>query len=105
MVLQTFLIKFNYFIFNLIETTFLFQRTIPHSYASIDITIDKLLELRGKLKTEDINVSINDFVTKAVAHALVECPDINTLYQNEQVSTINSFNIIYNCVKICNSII
>lgn len=59
----------------------------------MDVNIDKLIELRGKLKTEDINVSINDFVTKAVAHALVECPDINTLYQNGQVSTI-SFNIV-----------
>lgn len=57
----------------------------------MDITIDKLVELRGKLKTEDINVSINDFVIKAVAHALVECPDINTLYKNDQVSTIISF--------------
>lgn len=55
----------------------------------MDINIDKLIELRRKLKTEDINVSINDFVTKAVAHALVECPDINTLYQNGQVNTIS----------------
>jgi len=55
----------------------------------MDINVDKLLELRGKLKTEDISVSVNDFVIKAVAHALVECPDINTLYQNGQVNTIN----------------
>lgn len=75
-------------LFNLIKATILFQRTIPHSYAVVDVNIDKLTELRGKLKTEDISVSINDFVTKAVAHALVECPDINTLYQNGQVSTI-----------------
>jgi len=54
----------------------------------MDINIDKLLELRGKLKTEDISVSVNDFITKAVAHALVECPDINTLYQNGQVTMI-----------------
>lgn len=60
----------------------------------MDITINKLIELRGKLKTEDINVSINDFVTKAVAHALLECPDINTLYKNDQVNMIISFNIV-----------
>lgn len=60
----------------------------------MNIIINKLIELRGKLKTEDINVSINDFVTKAVAHALVECPDINTLYKNDQVSAIISFNIV-----------
>ncbi|KAL6428379.1 hypothetical protein ACFW04_008574 [Cataglyphis niger] len=76
------------------------KRTIPHSYAVIDITIDKLLELRGKLKTEDINVSINDFVTKAVAHALVECPDINTLYQNEQIVRVPKVDV---CVAVATS--
>lgn len=84
--------RFNYLL-NLIKMTFFPQRTIPHSYAVIDMNIDKLIELRKKLKTEDVNVSINDFITKAVAHALVECPDINTLYQNGQVGTI-SFNIL-----------
>ncbi|KYN03303.1 Dihydrolipoyllysine-residue acetyltransferase [Cyphomyrmex costatus] len=69
------------------------KRTIPHSYAVIDINIDKLIELRGKLKTEDISVSINDFVTKAVAHALVECPDINTLYQNGQVVRVPKVDV------------
>ncbi|XP_032691107.1 dihydrolipoyllysine-residue acetyltransferase component of pyruvate dehydrogenase complex, mitochondrial-like isoform X4 [Odontomachus brunneus] len=69
------------------------KSTIPHSYAAIDINIDKLMELRGKLKTEDINVSINDFVTKAVAYALVECPDINTLYQNEQVVRVPKVDV------------
>ncbi|KAG5319169.1 ODP21 dehydrogenase, partial [Acromyrmex heyeri] len=69
------------------------KRTIPHSYAVMDINIDKLLELRGKLKTEDISVSVNDFVTKAVAHALVECPDINTLYQNEQVVRVPKVDV------------
>lgn len=63
-----------------------FQSTIPHSYAYIDIKIDKLKEIRSELKADSINVSVNDFVTKAVAHALVECPSINTLYQNGQVS-------------------
>lgn len=69
------------------------KRTIPHSYAVMDITIDKLVELRGKLKTEDINVSVNDFVTKAVAHALVECPDINTLYKNDQIIRVPKVDV------------
>ncbi|XP_015437196.1 PREDICTED: dihydrolipoyllysine-residue acetyltransferase component of pyruvate dehydrogenase complex, mitochondrial-like [Dufourea novaeangliae] len=61
------------------------KSTIPHSYAYIDIKLDKLNEIRSELKTENINVSINDFITKATAHALVECPSINTLYQNHQI--------------------
>lgn len=69
------------------------KSTIPHSYAVININIDKLLELRGKLKTEEISVSVNDFVTKAVAHALLECPDINTLYQNGQVVRVAKVDV------------
>lgn len=69
------------------------KRTIPHSYAVIDINIDKILELRGKLKTEDITVSINDFVIKAVAHALVECPDVNALHQNNQIVRVPKVDV------------
>ncbi|XP_046833869.1 pyruvate dehydrogenase protein X component-like [Vespa crabro] len=61
------------------------KSNIPHSYSSIDIRIDKLLEIRKQLKEDGINVSVNDFITKAVAHALVECPSINTLYTNDKV--------------------
>ncbi|KAK9309906.1 hypothetical protein QLX08_000551 [Tetragonisca angustula] len=61
------------------------KSSIPHSYAFIDIKIDKLNEIRSELKADGINVSINDFITKAAAHALIECPFINTLYQNGQI--------------------
>lgn len=51
----------------------------------MQIKIDKLNEVRSKLQADNVKVSVNDFVTKAVAHALLECPDINCLYQNGQV--------------------
>ncbi|XP_012225883.1 dihydrolipoyllysine-residue acetyltransferase component of pyruvate dehydrogenase complex [Linepithema humile] len=69
------------------------KSTIPHSYAVIDIHIDKLVELRSKLKTENINVSLNDFIIKAVAHALLECPDVNTLYQKEQIVRVPKVDV------------
>lgn len=70
----------------LLNVFFLFlQRNIPHSYASIDVNIDKLNESRGQFLSENIKLSINDYITKAVAQALVECPDMNVLYQNGQV--------------------
>ncbi|XP_014612908.1 PREDICTED: dihydrolipoyllysine-residue acetyltransferase component of pyruvate dehydrogenase complex, mitochondrial-like [Polistes canadensis] len=61
------------------------KSNIPHSYSSIDIKIDKLIEIRKQLKEDGINVSVNDFITKAVSHALVECSTINTLYTNNKV--------------------
>ena len=52
----------------------------------MEINIDKLAELRAKLKTDGVSVSVNDFITKAVAHALLECPDVNAVYKDGQVS-------------------
>ncbi|XP_012279641.1 uncharacterized protein LOC105699330 isoform X2 [Orussus abietinus] len=61
------------------------KREIPHAYATIDIRIDRINEIRNKLKKENTKVSVNDFIVKAVAQALLECPDVNTLYQNGQI--------------------
>ncbi|XP_076640065.1 dihydrolipoyllysine-residue acetyltransferase component of pyruvate dehydrogenase complex isoform X2 [Colletes latitarsis] len=69
------------------------KSTIPHSYAYIDIKIDKVNEIRSELKIDNINVSINDFITKATAHALVECPAINTLYQKGQILRMSKVDI------------
>lgn len=66
--------------------TFLFlQTTIPHAYGVTDCTIDKLIVLRKQLKEDGIKVSVNDFVIKAVALALQQCPQVNALYKGEEV--------------------
>ncbi|XP_034193602.2 dihydrolipoyllysine-residue acetyltransferase component of pyruvate dehydrogenase complex [Osmia lignaria lignaria] len=69
------------------------KSTIPHSYAYIDIKMDKLMEIRSELKADGINVSVNDFITKAAALALVECPFINTLYKNNQITQMPRVDI------------
>ncbi|XP_012267867.2 dihydrolipoyllysine-residue acetyltransferase component of pyruvate dehydrogenase complex-like isoform X2 [Athalia rosae] len=71
------------------------KRNIPHSYQCIDIKVDKLNEIREKLKSENVSVSVNDFVTKAVAHALLECPAINTLYQNDKIVQLQKVDISF----------
>lgn len=37
------------------------------------------------MKVAGINVSVNDFVIKAVALSLKQCPYVNKLYVNEEV--------------------
>jgi pyruvate dehydrogenase E2 component (dihydrolipoamide acetyltransferase) len=65
------------------------KQTIPHFYLTVTCTIDKLLAAR-----EDINVtapqgadgkpawklSVNDFVIKALAMALIKVPDANVTW-------------------------
>ncbi len=62
------------------------KQTIPHFYLSVDIGLDKLLNLREQLnlqapKDKDglplWKVSVNDFIIKALAMALIKVPDAN----------------------------
>lgn len=58
---------------------------IPHAYATVDSNIDLLLGLRKQLKSAGINVSVNDFIIKAVAVALKKCPLVNCHYVKNEV--------------------
>ncbi|KAL1461447.1 hypothetical protein WDU94_013346 [Cyamophila willieti] len=58
---------------------------IPHMYSSVESSMDKTMALRAQLKSAGINVSVNDFVIKAVALALRQCPLVNCLYSKDEV--------------------
>ncbi|XP_026292855.1 pyruvate dehydrogenase protein X component [Frankliniella occidentalis] len=66
---------------------------IPHSYGLVECQVDKVIALRKQLKSENINVSINDFVIKAVAVALQQVPEINALFSNDKLSVSNVVDI------------
>ena len=62
------------------------KQTVPHFYVTVDISLENLLSLRERLnlqapKDKDgkpaWKVSVNDFVIKAMAMALVKVPDAN----------------------------
>ncbi|WP_421694987.1 pyruvate dehydrogenase complex dihydrolipoamide acetyltransferase [Aestuariivirga sp.] len=62
------------------------KQTIPHFYVSVDVTIDQLLELRERVNLQAPKdkegkvlwkVSVNDFIIKAMAMALIKVPDAN----------------------------
>ncbi|XP_065836006.1 pyruvate dehydrogenase protein X component, mitochondrial-like isoform X3 [Oscarella lobularis] len=53
------------------------KTTIPHAYASVDCTIDKVMDVRKKLRASGIVVTLNDFVVKAAALALKQVPAVN----------------------------
>ncbi|CAI6344457.1 unnamed protein product [Macrosiphum euphorbiae] len=58
---------------------------IPHAYATAESNIDSLLGLRKQLKSAGISVSVNDFIIKAVAVALKQCPLVNCHFVKDQV--------------------
>ncbi len=58
------------------------KATIPHFYLSVDCRVDRLLDVRRRLKDDGVVVSINDFVIRAVAIALSRVPDANATWKD-----------------------
>jgi pyruvate dehydrogenase E2 component (dihydrolipoamide acetyltransferase) len=60
--------------------------TIPHFQVTLAVDLTEVSRLREQLKAEGAGYSINDFVLKAAAMALVEHPTVNSTFENESVS-------------------
>lgn len=61
------------------------KQQVPHFYLSIDITMDRLLDLRAQLNEAakgSFKLSVNDLVIKAVARALIEVPAANASWSD-----------------------
>ncbi|KAM8927497.1 dihydrolipoyllysine-residue acetyltransferase component of pyruvate dehydrogenase complex, mitochondrial isoform 2-T2 [Pelodytes ibericus] len=62
------------------------KQTIPHYYLSIDINMGEILQLRKELnevvKSENIKLSVNDFIIKASALACLKVPEANSSWMD-----------------------
>jgi len=65
------------------------KQTIPHFYLRRDVHLDELLALREQLNrdlaAQDLKLSVNDFVIRAVAKALQQCPDCNAIWAGDRI--------------------
>lgn len=70
------------------------KQNVPHFYLSIDVEVQKLLKLRGRLNKalescgDDLRLSLNDLVTYSVGKAVADCPDINVRWTPEAVEQL-----------------
>jgi len=75
------------------------KQTVPHFYLTADCRIDKLLDMRKSMNAASpegegaYKISVNDFVVKAVAKALVEVPEANAQWTDEAVLQLHSVDI------------
>jgi pyruvate dehydrogenase E2 component (dihydrolipoamide acetyltransferase) len=62
------------------------KQHIPHFYVSVDVSLDHLLDLRERLNGSapknkeglpSFKISVNDFIIKAMAMAMIKVPDAN----------------------------
>ncbi|XP_076067374.1 pyruvate dehydrogenase protein X component-like isoform X3 [Oratosquilla oratoria] len=59
--------------------------SVAHSYGTIDCSVDKLVNMRKQFKKDGFKVSMNDLIIKAVAVALQQCPEMNCVWQGNQL--------------------
>jgi pyruvate dehydrogenase E2 component (dihydrolipoamide acetyltransferase) len=64
------------------------KQTVPHFYLTIEVEIDKLLEIRKDLNDvagDGPKLSVNDFVIRAAALALKQFPDANVQFAGDKL--------------------
>jgi pyruvate dehydrogenase E2 component (dihydrolipoamide acetyltransferase) len=60
------------------------KTTVPHFYVTADCRVEKLLQARTEMnEATGVKVSVNDWVMKAVAKALMEVPDANVIWMED----------------------
>lgn len=72
------------------------KRTIPHFYATVEIDMTHVANLREELNrtlSEQAKISFNDFVMKATAMALVRYPILNAAFEGEKLRIYKQVNL------------
>jgi len=70
------------------------KTTVPHFYVTADCRVEKLLAARSEMnEATGVKVSVNDWVMKAVATALMEVPDANVIWTDDALRYFNRADI------------
>lgn len=69
------------------------KQDIPHYYLTADVCLDPLLERRQQLDADGVQASVNDLLVKAVAHALIDVPDVNAQLVGDEIRRFPNANI------------
>lgn len=71
------------------------KTTVPHYYLKADCRVDALLDLRKLVNAANphTKISVNDFIMKAVAGALVEVPEANAIWTDDATERFDSVDI------------
>lgn len=68
--------------------------TVPHFFLSADCIVDEVLELRARINEKaESKISVNDFVLKAVAAAMLDVPEANAIWTDDATRRFSSVDI------------
>ena len=73
------------------------KQQVPHFYETVDIDMEQVTQLRVRMnksfESQNIRLSLNDFVIKSVAMALVENPALNSTFDGQTVTRYGDVNL------------
>lgn len=73
------------------------KTTVPHFQVSVAINMDPLMEMRAtlnqRLASQGIKLSVNDFITRAVAVAATQHPVINSSWMGDTIVQHGTVNV------------
>lgn len=70
------------------------KTTVPHFYVTAQVRVDRLLALRHEVNAASPRkISVNDFVVKGVAAALVDVPAANAIWNTDTIRTFESVDV------------
>jgi len=68
--------------------------TVPHFFLSADCIVDEVLELRARINEKaESKISVNDFVLRAVAAAMLDVPEANAIWTDDATRRFSSVDI------------
>jgi len=70
------------------------KTTVPHFYVSADCRVEALLAARTEMNdATGVKISVNDWVIKAVAKAMLDVPDANVIWRDDALRYFNRVDI------------
>jgi len=70
------------------------KQQIPHFYLTVESNVDKLIELRKKIKENNsTKISFNDLIVKAIGLAMQKNPNTNLYWQNDKIYKLNDIDV------------
>ncbi|MFT4280250.1 2-oxo acid dehydrogenase subunit E2 [Microbacterium sp.] len=68
--------------------------TVPHFFLSADCRVDEVLALRARINERGaVKISVNDFVLKAVAAAMLDVPEANAIWTEEATRRFTTVDV------------
>lgn len=66
---------------------------VPHFYLSIEVEMDAALQIKDEAKTQELKISVNDIIIKAVAVAVRRFPRINQFFAGDHLEQMNTVDV------------